>query len=682
MFFVLILVSVALIYHFRVGSIRLCPSVTPSLQNTEIHVVKMGIRIRFDKDRRLLDVQDLRNHVVLRGRLGVNIHKFEVGLQPGPVLICSLQLPYDCTDDKHLDKTLCLEWRQVARLRIQYRRLGRTGNCYSVQWTSLDAHTDPRDCFELREAHWFGGGQLRAQPWPLERGSVSNTPYLSSTSGQWPWGSVLERYWLSSRGVAIVGDDVSPLHVSLNERDSRSNRTDGALCLAATYKDLAFRPPATQQPPVLNYSICVDSDVTTTHRLMLKELTTPPGSVPTTQVFAKPVWSTSHLGGAMNQSSVEAHARDLAQHGHGGTFVIGRGWQKQEGDFAFNIHKFPSPERLLSVVTDLGFDVVLSLSPFVSIRSPAFIRASERHLLVRDAGGRVPGLLRPRDVTPRGFCAVVDMESRGATWFAQKLQALRRLFPKVTSFSFEAGEVSELPAHATFSTNYSSRAMFTTAYATAVHAALREAPGAPHMRVARRTQHLPLIVRAHGSHSSWSGLRRVIPLTLTLGLLGYPFVLSDVVGGRGAASKELYIRWLQLTTFLPSQQFSAPPHAFDAEVQQVARQCAQLRRKHVLPVLAALLRLAASDLTPVVRPLWWSSPRDPAALRADDAFLLGDSLLVAPVVEEGATERDVYLPRGRWLPAPFLNSAEVVGPRWLRNVFVPLNQVAFFEKLS
>ena len=45
--------------------------------------------------------------------------------------------------------------------------------------------------------------------------------------------------------------------------------------------------------------------------------------------------------------------------------------------------------------------------------------------------------------------------------------------------------------------------------------------------------------------------------------------------------------------------------------------------------------------------MWWLDPMDDEALSVEDEFLLGDSLLVAPVLEEGAIKRDIYLPRGR-----------------------------------
>ena len=47
--------------------------------------------------------------------------------------------------------------------------------------------------------------------------------------------------------------------------------------------------------------------------------------------------------------------------------------------------------------------------------------------------------------------------------------------------------------------------------------------------------------------------------------------------------------------------------------------------------------------------MWWLDPMDGEALTVEDEFLLGDFLLVAPVLEEGAIKRDVYLPRGRWV---------------------------------
>jgi alpha-glucosidase len=75
---------------------------------------------------------------------------------------------------------------------------------------------------------------------------------------------------------------------------------------------------------------------------------------------------------------------------------------------------------------------------------------------------------------------------------------------------------------------------------------------------------------------------------------------------------------------------------------------ALLERRRLLPYFVTLAHLARRTGAPYVRPLWWRSPEDRALRDCGDAFLLGDSLLVAPVLDPGADRRAVQLPRGRW----------------------------------
>jgi len=87
---------------------------------------------------------------------------------------------------------------------------------------------------------------------------------------------------------------------------------------------------------------------------------------------------------------------------------------------------------------------------------------------------------------------------------------------------------------------------------------------------------------------------------------------------------------------------------------------------------------------PIIRPLWWLAPTDDAALRCDSQFLLGDRLLVAPILHQGARSRDVYLPGGpsiRWRDyfARDPSVAEILsGGTWIRNKSVQLDEIAVF----
>ncbi|MFD4996942.1 glycoside hydrolase family 31 protein [Streptomyces buecherae] len=154
--------------------------------------------------------------------------------------------------------------------------------------------------------------------------------------------------------------------------------------------------------------------------------------------------------------------------------------------------------------------------------------------------------------------------------------------------------------------------------------------------------------------TGWPGLRASLALVLGLGLCGVPYSGPDVGGFTGSPSPELYLRWFQLASYLPLFRTHAAitagrrePWEFGPEVLEHAR-AALHERQRLAPYFLTLAHLAHRTGAPYVRPLWWRWPRDRALRDCEDAFLLGDSLLVAPVLEPGVRQRTVRLPRGRW----------------------------------
>jgi alpha-glucosidase len=154
--------------------------------------------------------------------------------------------------------------------------------------------------------------------------------------------------------------------------------------------------------------------------------------------------------------------------------------------------------------------------------------------------------------------------------------------------------------------------------------------------------------------SDWEGLRTSLSLVLGLGLCGVPYSGPDIGGYTGPPSTELYVRWFQLAAYLPLFRTNAAKWAGPREPwefgEDVLEDCAaaMAERERLLPYFSTLAQLAHRWGAPYVRPLWWQHPRDRSLRDCDDAFLLGDALLVAPVLEDGARERKVRLPHGRW----------------------------------
>ena len=154
---------------------------------------------------------------------------------------------------------------------------------------------------------------------------------------------------------------------------------------------------------------------------------------------------------------------------------------------------------------------------------------------------------------------------------------------------------------------------------------------------------------------SWNNLRQSLASVLGLGLSGFPFAGPDVGGFSGEPpSPELFIRWFQLASFLPFFRTHSAwylprrePWEFGPEVEAILRKALELRYR-LLPYWYTLAWEAGRTGAPPVRPLCWTDPGSAELRAADDAFLLGDVLLVAPVLREGATRRTVTLPPGEW----------------------------------
>lgn len=154
--------------------------------------------------------------------------------------------------------------------------------------------------------------------------------------------------------------------------------------------------------------------------------------------------------------------------------------------------------------------------------------------------------------------------------------------------------------------------------------------------------------------TGWPGLRASLSLVMGLGLCGVPYSGPDVGGFDGSPSPELYLRWFQLAAYLPLFRTHSSiragrrePWEFGSGVLEHAR-VALLERRRLSPYFLTLAHLARRTGAPYVRPLWWGAPEDRALRDCEDAFLLGDCLLVAPVLDPGANRRAVQLPRGRW----------------------------------
>lgn len=655
--FLLIVAVLATVYHLQLSE----PPPVHQSHNATVSLTELHMEIR-NKD----------GEIVLLGELWKNIPQRPT--------------PFHCSNPEGL----CLLWKNIKKLEVEHFESG-LGTCHRILWSALSQdRQDHADCFGLGDdVRWYGGGLLKRESGTLESLSLPRQPLVTTNvHDTGTFGSVVERYWLSSAGVAILVDPESSFEFSINAYDDVQNATDRQLCLYSGRQG-PVGPYANRNGTTgLNYTICVSDNIgqvrVDTLPMLVRDVV--PKHLPDF-LFESLVWSTwAYLKDTYNQSDLSQFSEQIVTDGFSrGLFIIDDGWQEAEGDLEFAFAKFPRPKILMEDLHAKGFHVSLKFRMQVSAKSRSFHNATVQNSMVRDFSGDVPSLTRwwngPHidETWNRGLAGIIDLKSLDAAWLVERLRLLWSKYG-VDAFHVSGNEVSSLPAHSGLLTETADPNERTQQSADLVtHFEIHSSTES-----ASRNQQSPVLFRLNGGTSTWNGtggLHTIIPNAIALGLLGYPFFIPDPVGGSAyegsSPSRELYVRWLQVSAFLPIVHLSIPPTLYDSEVQTIVKNILGLRASLVLPEVLRIVRdHGGSAQFPVVRPIWWIDPLDREALQTLTEFLVGNNILVAPILAEGAVQRDIYLPKGVWHD-PVLGVGHS-GPVWLRSYNVSLSSVAYF----
>ncbi|XP_042876375.1 sucrase-isomaltase, intestinal-like [Penaeus japonicus] len=183
--------------------------------------------------------------------------------------------------------------------------------------------------------------------------------------------------------------------------------------------------------------------------------------------------------------------------------------------------------------------------------------------------------------------------------------------------------------------------------------------------------------------ADWKQMHMSIIGMLDFNMFGLPMVGADVCGFFGEPDLEMCARWMQLGAFYPFSRNHNTMGTADQdpgvwpEVGQIAREVLTLRYKY-LPYLYTLFHHAHMHGNSVIRPLLNEFPSDIPARDVDDQFLWGSGLMVAPVITQGATSRDVYFPQGRWYDLVYARLV-ATGPT-TQTVYAPLDVIPVFVR--
>nr|XP_023679788.1 myogenesis-regulating glycosidase-like isoform X3 [Paramormyrops kingsleyae] len=552
--------------------------------------------------------------------------------------------------------------------------------CYRVRWEELVPGRPVEHAMDYNGSHWYGGDERATQHWPLSiAGQQEPEPFITSDvySNRHKFGGILERYWLSSNAVAIKINDSVPFHLGWDE-------VAQTMRFQARYQDSPYKLlQGPQGHAELSYRVCVGSDITSIHKYMVRRYFNKPNKVPSEAVFHHPIWSTGALHKSeVSQENLLTYVANIQKYGFNCSHLeLVDCYTSNYGDFDFDPIKFPNATAMFLQLKADGILVSLWTHPFANYDSANFGEGVRKGLFVREPTGSLPALVRWWN----GIGAIFDFTNpETRDWYASQLRALKSKYG-VASFKFDAGETSYLPRQFSTFAPLHDPSTFTRRY-TEMAIPFNERA---ELRVGYQSQNISCFFRLIDRDSVWGyelGLKSLIPTVLTISILGYQFILPGTIGGnmylnrtdssRRLPDRELYIRWLELSAFMPAMQFSIPPWEYDDEVVQIAQRFTALHETLVAPRVLELAGEVLDTGDPIVRPLWWIATDDEAAYKIDSQFLIGDDLMVAPVLEPGKQERDIYLPAGKW--QSYKGEYFDKGPMYLTDYPVDLDEIAYF----
>ncbi|KAL7641347.1 UNVERIFIED_CONTAM: hypothetical protein RMT77_008486 [Armadillidium vulgare] len=574
------------------------------------------------------------------------------------------------------DKTSCAECKQGHQC-LDYGKtrvvVTEEDNCQLVDWTTTEL-TELKDCIDL-VGHWYGGGGQITQPWPLEKTPREEIAFVTADMLQngKNYGHVIERYWISSNGTAVRVDDGVPLFFSMldNDGDGRADQ----MCLSSRYES-PFVAEASDSPLNLTYYLCYDEDVLKVYNSTFSKFFSYPDASVDERMLTHPVWSTwAEYFSDVNEEKVISLAEKIQQEGFENSQIeIDDRWETCYGDATFDLTRFPDPKGTIDQLHSMGYRVTVWVTPFINSDCESYDFADQNQYFVKDENGTTQ-----RTSWWEGAVAgIVDFTNPDAVdWWTGRLTTLKEE-TGVDGFKFDAGETNWLPRIYTLGID---KKYWPNGYTPAYVGTVATFGNFSEVRTGTRSQHNAIFVRMLDKSSVWTednGLRTMIPSLLHSGIIGYPFVLPDMIGGNaydGRPSTELFVRWAQSNTFMPAFQISLLPWEFDTETinaTAITKGVAELHAEYA-PTIIDLANRAVQGEGPMMRPTWWLCPTEEDCLLADQQFLLGDDILVTPVVYEAATTLDVVFPPGQWKQSDTGDVYEGVSKQTIENINIESN---------
>lgn len=354
--------------------------------------------------------------------------------------------------------------------------------------------------------------------------------------------------------------------------------------------------------------------------------------------------------------------------------------QRDGCDFEWDHDAFPDPEDFIRWLADRGVKLCLWENPYVYKDTEMYREGLEKGYFARGPAGRPS----PSQDNPAENVVVDFTNPRAVRWWQDKHRPYLRM--GVATFKTDYGE--GVRPDALFADGRSGAQvhnLYPLLYNRAVFEVIRQERG--EVMVWGRSgyagsQRYP-VCWTGDAQCSFGGMAGTLRAGLSLSLSGIPFWSHDIGGFYGLNAQppepHLYIRWAQWGLLSSHSRFhgvrAREPWYYGEDAVRIVRDFVRLRYR-LLPYLWACAHEASRTLVPVVRPMYLEFPEDPYAPAVHHQYMLGPSLLVAPVLNDEGRCR-VYLPAGRWYD--FWDNSAIEGPRHL-DLSVPLDRMPIYVR--
>jgi alpha-D-xyloside xylohydrolase len=358
-------------------------------------------------------------------------------------------------------------------------------------------------------------------------------------------------------------------------------------------------------------------------------------------------------------------ARDIPLH----VFHFDCFWMKEFNwtDLQWNPRFFPDPEGMLRRLKSRGLHICVWINPYLAQLSILFDEAAQKGYLLRKPNGDI----WQTDMWQAGMGIVDFTNPEACTWFAEKLRAVLKM--GVDTFKTDFGE--RIPTDVAYhdgSDPFKMHNYYSYLYNKIVFDLLRDERGENDALVFARSgttggQQFP-VHWGGDSTATFESMAESLRGGLSLGLSGFGFWSHDIGGFEQTASADVYKRWtafglLSSHSRLHGNSSYRVPWNYDEEAVTVLSKFTKLKCS-LMPYLYRAAIQAHEQGTPMLRAMILEFPNDPGCDYLDLQYVLGDSLLIAPVFSHDGSV-NYYVPEGRW--TNLLNSAVIEGPRWVRE---------------